>query len=83
MLEVFISYRQTNDEELKRVRGFGQQLRDRSVGVVLDQFFEEENAAGSERGLASMELPAKPALSASVFTMPGGVIDDIRNRPIR
>lgn len=50
MSEVFISYRQTNDEELKRVRAFGERLRDCGVDVVLDQFFLEINPAGPNEG---------------------------------
>jgi len=50
MSEVFISYRQTNDEQLKRVRGFAQRLRDHGIDVVLDQFFEDDNPAGPNEG---------------------------------
>src|SRR5215217_1918194 len=46
MSEVFLSYRQTDDEQKQRVRAFGEKLRDRGVDVVLDQFFLETNPAG-------------------------------------
>lgn len=39
MSQVFISYRQTGDEQRQRVRDFGERLLYRGIDVVLDQFF--------------------------------------------
>ncbi len=50
MSEVFISYRQTNDEQKQRVRAFAERLRDCGVDVILDQFFEDDNPAGPNEG---------------------------------
>ncbi|HJP91885.1 MAG TPA: AAA family ATPase [Pyrinomonadaceae bacterium] len=46
MSQVFISYRQTNDEQKQRVRAFAERLRRCDVDVVLDQFFLEDHPAG-------------------------------------
>jgi hypothetical protein len=46
MSKVFISYRQTSDEEKKRVRAFAERLRGTGVDVVLDQFFLDANPGG-------------------------------------
>jgi tetratricopeptide (TPR) repeat protein len=46
MSQVFLSYRQTDDEQLKRVRSFGERLRKCGIDVVLDQFFLEDNPEG-------------------------------------
>ncbi|HKG48403.1 MAG TPA: AAA family ATPase [Pyrinomonadaceae bacterium] len=46
MSEVFLSYRQTGDEQKQRVRVFAERLRDRGVDVILDQFFLEANPGG-------------------------------------
>jgi tetratricopeptide (TPR) repeat protein len=48
--QVFISYRQTDDEQRKRVRAFGERLRDCSIDVVLDQFFLDANPGGPNEG---------------------------------
>ena len=50
MSQVFISYRQTDDEQRKRVRDFGERLRDRGIDVILDQFFLETNPGGPDEG---------------------------------
>jgi len=50
MSQVFISYRQTDDEQRKRVHSFGELLRDRGIDVVLDQFFLEANPGGPNEG---------------------------------
>lgn len=50
MSQVFISYRQTDDAQIKRVRSFAERLRDCDVNVVLDQFFEDENPGGPSHG---------------------------------
>jgi len=52
MSQVFISYRQTNDEQRKRVRDFAQRLRKAGVDVVLDQFFLDDHPAGPDEGWA-------------------------------
>ena len=46
MSQVFLSYRQTDDEQRKRVRDFGERLRRCGIDVVLDQFFLDTNPAG-------------------------------------
>jgi tetratricopeptide (TPR) repeat protein len=46
MSEVFISYRQTNDEQKQRVREFAERLRAAGIDVILDQFFLEEHPEG-------------------------------------
>ena len=38
MSQVFLSYRQTNEEQKQRVRAFGERLRKCGIDVVLDQF---------------------------------------------
>ncbi len=48
MSEVFISYRQTDDAQLKRVRDFGERLRNCGIRVVLDQLFLDEHPAGPD-----------------------------------
>jgi tetratricopeptide (TPR) repeat protein len=50
MSEVFLSYRQTDDEQLKRVRAFGERLRGCAIDVILDQFFMDINAGGPNEG---------------------------------
>lgn len=50
MSEVFISYRQTNDEQRQRVRSFAERLRDAGITVILDQFFLDENPGGPNDG---------------------------------
>ena len=50
MSQVFISYRQTDDEQRKRVRSFGERLSRCDIGVILDQFFLEKNPAGPNQG---------------------------------
>jgi tetratricopeptide (TPR) repeat protein len=50
MSEVFLSYRQTDDEQLKRVRAFGERLRSCGIDVILDQFFKDTNPAGPNEG---------------------------------
>lgn len=46
MSEVFISYRQTNDEQIQRVREFAERLRAAGIEVILDQFFLDEHPEG-------------------------------------
>ena len=46
MSEVFISYRQTNDEQKQRVREFAERLRTAGIDVILDQFFLDEHPEG-------------------------------------
>ena len=50
MSEVFLSYRQTDDEQMQRVREFGERLRDAGITVILDQFLEDDNPAGPKEG---------------------------------
>lgn len=50
MSEVFISYRQTNDEQRQRVRAFAERLRDAGITVILDQFFDDDNPGGPNDG---------------------------------
>lgn len=50
MSEVFLSYRQTNDTQKKRVRAFGERLRDAGITVILDQFFLDDNPEGPHEG---------------------------------
>lgn len=50
MSEVFISYRQTDDAQKKRVRAFGERLRSCGVDVILDQLFLDDNPAGPDVG---------------------------------
>ena len=45
MSQVFLSYRQTDDEQRQRVRAFGERLRARGIDVVLDQFLLDANPA--------------------------------------
>ena len=61
MTQVFLSYRQTNEEQRQRVRAFGERLRDRGIDVVLDQFFEDDNPAGPNEGWPqwSSDRPSK------------------------
>jgi hypothetical protein len=47
---VFISYRQTDDEQRHRVRSFGERLRNCGIDVVLDQFFLDTNPGGPNVG---------------------------------
>src|ERR1041384_4601476 len=46
MSQVFISYRQTNDEQKQRVREFAERLRAAGIDVILDQFFLDEHPEG-------------------------------------
>ncbi|HET6977632.1 MAG TPA: tetratricopeptide repeat protein [Pyrinomonadaceae bacterium] len=41
MSQVFISYRQTDDDQKQRVRAFAECLRDAGIDVSLDQFLDE------------------------------------------
>src|SRR5215213_11843951 len=50
MSEVFLSYRQTDDEQKQRVRAFGERLRTAGITVILDQFFLDDNPAGPNEG---------------------------------
>lgn len=51
MPSVFITYRQTDADALRRVRALGLSLRARGVRVVLDQFYQaEENRGGPPEG---------------------------------
>jgi len=50
MSEVFLSYRQTDDEQKQRVRAFGERLRDAGITVILDQFILDEHPAGPNEG---------------------------------
>ena len=50
MSQVFISYRQTDDEQKQRVRTFGERLRSCGIEVVLDQFLLDEKPAGPDEG---------------------------------
>jgi hypothetical protein len=50
MPSVFISYRQTDDAQKRRVRLFAEQLRERGIQVVLDQFFLDKHPAGPNEG---------------------------------
>ena len=50
MSQVFISYRQTDHRQRKRVRAFAQRLRNAGVDVVLDQFFLDDNPASPDEG---------------------------------
>jgi tetratricopeptide (TPR) repeat protein len=50
MSQVFISYRQTDDEQRNRVRTFAERLRDRGLDVVLDQFLLDADAGGPSEG---------------------------------
>ena len=46
MSQVFISYRQTDDEQRRRVRDFGERLKSCGIGVLLDQFVLGDKPAG-------------------------------------
>jgi tetratricopeptide (TPR) repeat protein len=46
MPQVFISYRQVNDAQRKRVRSFGERLRDCGIKVILDQFYLDDHPGG-------------------------------------
>lgn len=50
MSEVFISYRQTGDEQRQRVRAFAARLRDCRIEVLLDQFLLDADAGGPSEG---------------------------------
>jgi tetratricopeptide (TPR) repeat protein len=50
MSQVFISYRQTNDEQRQRVREFAERLRRCEIDVVLDQFLLDAQAGGPDEG---------------------------------
>ena len=50
MSQVFITYRQTDNEQLRRVRSFAERLRNSGIDVVLDQFFLEANPGGPDEG---------------------------------
>jgi len=50
MSQVFISYRQTDDEQRQRVRSFGERLRRCAIDVVLDQFLLDDKAGGPSEG---------------------------------
>ena len=46
MSKVFISYRQLDDAQRKKVRDFAVRVRDRGIEVILDQFYLEEFPGG-------------------------------------
>lgn len=46
MSKVFISYRQTDDEQRKRVREFAERLKRCDIDVLLDQFVLQDKASG-------------------------------------
>lgn len=50
MPAVFISYRQTNDQQRARVRLLGEELRSKGLEVRLDQFFLDEHPGGPNDG---------------------------------
>lgn len=50
MSQVFISYRQTDDAQRKRVRAFAECLRDAGIDVILDSFFLDDNPGGPNEG---------------------------------
>ena len=50
MSQVFLSYRQTDEEQKKRVRAFGERLRSCGIDVVLDQFLLDADAGGPIEG---------------------------------
>lgn len=50
MSQVFLSYRQTDDEQRQRVRAFAERLRGCGIDVVLDQFFLDAHPAGPNEG---------------------------------
>lgn len=50
MSQVFISYRQTNNEQKQRVRAFAERLRSTGIEVILDQFFLDDNPGGPNDG---------------------------------
>jgi tetratricopeptide (TPR) repeat protein len=50
MSEVFLSYRQTDDEQKQRVRAFAQRLRAEGITVILDQFFLDDHPEGPHEG---------------------------------
>lgn len=50
MSQVFLSYRQTDDEQRQCVREFGERLRRCGIDVVLDQFFIDANPGGPNDG---------------------------------
>ena len=50
MSQVFLSYRQTDDKQRKRVRTFGERLCDCGITVILDQFFLDKNPGGPNDG---------------------------------
>src|SRR5689334_18024102 len=50
MSEVFISYRQTNDEQRQRVRAFAERLRAAGITVILDQLLLDEHPEGPHEG---------------------------------
>lgn len=50
MSEVFLSYRQTDDEHKEGVRAYGERLRGCGIDVILDQFFLDKNPGGPNDG---------------------------------
>ena len=50
MSKVFISYRQTNNVQIERVRKFAERLREQGVDVILDQFLLDAEAGGPGEG---------------------------------
>ena len=50
MAQVFLSYRQIDDDHKSRVRDFATQLVDAGIEVILDQFFLDANPAGPNDG---------------------------------
>lgn len=50
MPSVFISYRQLDDAQRRKVRDFAERLRSRGVDVTLDQFYKEAKPGGPPEG---------------------------------
>ena len=50
MPQVFISYRQTDNEQKQLVRTFAEPLRACKIDVILDQFFLDDNPLGEASG---------------------------------
>ena len=50
MSQVFITYRQTDDAQMQRVRDFGERLRSCGIEVLLDQLFLDDHPAGPDEG---------------------------------
>lgn len=50
MPKAFISYRQVNDAQLERVRGWAERVRACGIDVILDQFYLSEHPGGPAEG---------------------------------